>query len=166
MKFTFSVGDTHYTGGLQLLLPSKTNRTGDTTGHLTHETENMWLLHFKYSHWWKRRSWSNFARGTNGVYMWMQDECTVERTLTTVSLFYLSCVRTRMNTKLIEIAICWGPRHIWLHTQLWGSVTTRHDFGGGTGRPLNTFFCALTISRSRLFARVWSGKIQNTKALV
>ena len=31
----------------------------------------MWLLHFKHSHWWKRRSWSKFGShyvwGTNGV---------------------------------------------------------------------------------------------------
>ena len=32
-----------------------------------------------------------------------------------------------------------------------GSVTTLHDFGGGLGRPLHTFFWALTISWSRLF---------------
>ena len=30
----------------------------------------------------------------------------------------LSCVRTRMNRKLIEITFGWGPGHIWLHTIL------------------------------------------------
>ena len=35
-----------------------------------------------------------------------------------------------------------------------GFVTTLHDFGGVLGRPLNTFFWALTISWSRLLARV------------
>jgi hypothetical protein len=39
----------------------------------------------------------------------------------------------------------------------WGSVTTLHDFGGVLGRPLDTFFWALTISWSRLLARVWWG---------
>jgi hypothetical protein len=39
----------------------------------------------------------------------------------------------------------------------WGSVTILHDFGGELGRPLDTLFSALTISRSRLLARVWSG---------
>ena len=39
----------------------------------------------------------------------------------------------------------------------WGSVTTLHDFEGALGRPLDTFFWALTISWSRLLARVWSG---------
>ena len=40
-------------------------------GHFTHETESPWPLHFKHSHWWKRRSRSKFAShyawGTNGV---------------------------------------------------------------------------------------------------
>ena len=38
----------------------------------------------------------------------------------------------------------------------WGSVTTLHDFGGVLGWPLGTFFWALTISWSRLLARVGS----------
>ena len=46
--------------------------------HFTHETESPWPLHFKHSHWWKRRSWSEFAShyawGTNGVCE-MQDGC-------------------------------------------------------------------------------------------
>ena len=41
----------------------------------------------------------------------------------------------------------------------WGSVTTLHGFGGVLGRPLDTFFWALTISWSRLLARVWGGHI-------
>jgi hypothetical protein len=39
------------------------------------------------------------------------------------------------------------------------SVTTLHDFGGESGRPLDTFFRALTISWSWLLARVWSGPV-------
>jgi hypothetical protein len=39
--------------------------------HFTHETESPWPLHFRHSHWWKRRSRSKFtshyAWGTNGV---------------------------------------------------------------------------------------------------
>ena len=47
-------------------------------GHSTHEAESPWPVHFKHSHWWKRRSRSKFATshhawGTNGVYKWMQD---------------------------------------------------------------------------------------------
>ena len=43
----------------------------DPKGHFTHETESPVPLHFKHSHWWKRRSWpklaSHYAGGTNGV---------------------------------------------------------------------------------------------------
>ena len=60
------------------------------------------------------------------------------------------------------IEIHWNS--IWLRAQshmtshyTWGSVTTLHDFGGVLGRPLDTFFWTLTISWSRLLARVWSG---------
>jgi hypothetical protein len=45
-----------------------------TKGHFTHETECLWLVHLKHSHWWKRRKrrsrskfTSNYAWGTNGV---------------------------------------------------------------------------------------------------
>ena len=62
----------------------------------------------------------------------------------------------------------WGPtwieihwNSIWLRARshmtshyTWGPVTTLHDFGGVLGRPLDTFFGALTISWSRLLARV------------
>jgi hypothetical protein len=65
----------------------------------------------------------------------------------------------------------WGPARrellwnsIWLRARshmashyIWGSVTTLHEFGGVLGRPLDTFFWALTISWSWLLARVWSG---------
>ena len=50
-------------------------------GHFTHETESLWPVHFKHSHWWKRWSRSKFASyyawGTNGVSKWMQDGCIV-----------------------------------------------------------------------------------------
>ena len=36
-------------------------------------------------------------------------------------------------------------------------MITLHDFGGDLGRPLDTFNWALTISWSRLLARVWGG---------
>ena len=64
----------------------------------------------------------------------------------------------------------WGPAWIeirWNNTWLrsrsrmtshytWEYVTTLHDFGGALEQPLDAFFWALTISRSRLLARVWS----------
>ena len=69
----------------------------------------------------------------------------------------------------------WGPEwieiywnSIWLRDQsymtshyTWGSMTRLHNFGGVLGAPLDTFFWALTISCSRLLARVWSGPKPN-----
>jgi hypothetical protein len=45
-------------------------------------------------------------------------------------------------------------------------MTTLHDFGGVLGRPLDTFFWALTISWSRLLARVYSGPKYNLTLLI
>ena len=79
------------------------------------------------------------------------------RTLTTVDLF---CFITREDPHehtFIEMAFGWGPGHIWLQTTLEGPWPHYYDFGGVLGRPLDTFFWNLTISWSRLLARVWSG---------
>ena len=47
-------------------------------GQFTHEIDCMWPLHFKHSHWWKRRSWSKFASCLRDQRsMWMQDGCKV-----------------------------------------------------------------------------------------
>ena len=47
------------------------SRNHSLVTHFTHKTESPWPLHFKHSHWWKRRSRSKFAShyawGTNGV---------------------------------------------------------------------------------------------------
>ena len=65
----------------------------------------------------------------------------------------------------------WGPAWIEIHWNsiwlrawshmashyTWGSVTILHDFGGALGWPLDNFFWALIISRSRLLAHAWSG---------
>ena len=57
------------------------------------------------------------------------------------------------------IEIHWNG--IWLRAQAhmashytWGSMTTQHDVGDVLGWPLDTFFRAITISWSRLLARV------------
>jgi hypothetical protein len=42
-------------------------------GHFTHDTEGMWPLHFKHSHWWEKQSRSKFAPHYGS--MWMQDGC-------------------------------------------------------------------------------------------
>jgi hypothetical protein len=74
------------------------------------------------------------------------------RTLIAIDTFYF----------IMWIEIHWSSS--WLKAQshmtspyTWGSVTTLHDFGGVLGRPLDTFFWALTISWSWLLAHVWSG---------
>jgi hypothetical protein len=65
----------------------------------------------------------------------------------------------------------WGPAWIESHWNIiwlralshmtshytWGHVTTLHDFGGVLRWPLDTFFWVVTISWSRLLARMWSG---------
>jgi hypothetical protein len=75
------------------------------------------------------------------------------------------------NQSLILFYHVWGPGwikihwnsirlragRIWLSHYTWGSMTTLHDFGGVLGRPLDTFFWAITISWSQLLVRVWSG---------
>ena len=81
-------------------------------------------------------------------------------------------LRTLKTIHFILFHHVWGPAQIeihwnsiwlraWLHMAshyTWGSfVTTLRDFGGVLGRPLNTFFWALTISLSHLLARVCSG---------
>ena len=51
-----------------------------TKSHFTHETKGMWPLHFKRSHWWKRRSQSKFnftLRFKHQRSNWMQDGCQV-----------------------------------------------------------------------------------------
>ena len=80
------------------------------------------------------------------------------RTLTTVGLFYFIVCEDPHDYKFIEVAFGRGPGHIWLHTSVHFKIhdqTTR--FWRCLGRPLDTFFWALTISWSRPLARVWSG---------
>ena len=76
--------------------------------------------------------------------------------------------KTFTTVDLLYVIMCEDPAWIgshwksiwsraWSRNYTWGSVTTRHDFGGVLGRPLDTFFWALAISWSRLLALVWSG---------
>ena len=74
------------------------------------------------------------------------------------------------NRWFILLYYVWGPawidihwNSIWLRVRsrmashyTWGSVITPHDFGGVMGRHLDTSFWSLTISWSRLLARLWS----------
>jgi hypothetical protein len=77
--------------------------------------------------------------------------------------------------KLFYFVICEDPAgieffwdNIWLEAWSYmtsyytrGYVTTLHDFEGALGWSLDNFFWALTISQSRLLARVWSGHEPN-----
>jgi len=70
----------------------------------------------------------------------------------------LSCVRPPAWIEIHRDSIWSKARsHMTSHYTWGGSVTTLHDVGGVLERPLDTFFWALTISWSRLLARVWSG---------
>ena len=78
------------------------------------------------------------------------------------------------NCWFILFYYAWGPAWIEMHWNsirlraqshmashyTWGYVTTLHDCKGVLGRPLDTLLWALTISWSRLLARVWSGLSQ------
>ena len=56
--------------------------------------------------------------------------------------------RHSLRQNLVEGPVTYG------FTLYLRSLTTLHDFGGASGHPLDTFFRALTISWSRLLARV------------
>ena len=78
--------------------------------------------------------------------------------LTTVDLLY---VIMREDPTYIN-STHWSS--IWLRARshmsshyTWGPVTTFHDFGSVSGTVFGHFFWALTISWSRLLARLWSG---------
>ena len=113
-------------------------------GRSTHETGNPWTLHFKDSHWWKRRSWSNFASrytwGTNGVCeykmdvksTWISTWHQTDNVSCSLGLFSKKpSLRGRPNTKPGDhgtpnahtrscwfILICYGWRPAWIKTPL------------------------------------------------
>ena len=104
-------------------------------------------------------TWSILKNHLLKVVLTQNQETMALRTLTTIYLFIYSIYHVFGPT---WITIQWNS--IWSRAQshmtsyyTWGSITTLHDFGGVLGRPSDTFFWALTISRSRLLARVWSG---------
>ena len=102
----------------------------------THETESPWTLHFKHSHWWKRRSrWSKFATShyawqTNRVSLWTQGGCKKSTWILTwhetdqvswsLGLFSKITLGGRPNTKLRDqgnpnACTCWFILfyHVW-----------------------------------------------------
>ena len=102
-------------------------------------------------------TWIIFKNHLLEVGLTLNQETTTLRTLTTVDSFYF------YHT--------WGPackeihwNSIWLRARshmashyTWESMTTLHDVGGVVGTAFEHFRVALTISWSRLVARVWSG---------
>ena len=87
-------------------------------GHFTHKIEGPWALHFKYSHWWKKWSWSKFpphcAWGTNEASKWMQEGCKVYMDCCMVS--NLSCfmvIWIILKNYLLEVGL----------TQNWETTT-------------------------------------------
>jgi hypothetical protein len=105
------------------------------------------------------RSWSLglFSNILLEVRLTQNQETMALQLLTTVDLFCFITCENPHEHKFIEIEFGWGPGHIMTSHYTWGSVTTLHNFEGILGRPSITFFWALTISWSRLLARVWSG---------
>ena len=85
-------------------------------------------------------------------------------TLTTVILFYFNMCEDPTWTKLHWNSSWSRTRSHMTSHHTWGPVTTLHDVEGVLGRPLDTFFWALTISRLRLLARVWSGSYPNAQS--
>ena len=81
------------------------------------------------------------------------------RTLTTADILYFIMCKDPHEQKFIKNKIWFRAQSHMTSHYTWGSVTTLHDFGGVLGRPLDTFFWALTISWSWLLACVWSGPL-------
>jgi hypothetical protein len=69
----------------------------------------------------------------------------------------LSCVRTRMNRNSLNSIWLRARSHMISQCTCGFVIRLHDDCGGVLGRPLDTFFWALTISWSRLLAHVWSG---------
>ena len=106
---------------------------------------------------WFMITWTVFENPPLGGSSNTNRETMALRMLTTVGLsyFYHMWGPTRINIHWNCIRLRAGSHMTSHYTR--GSVTTLHDFGGVLGRPLDTFFWALTISWSRLLARVWRG---------
>ena len=155
-----------------------------TKGHFTRETENLWPLHFKHSHWWKQRSRSKFASyyawGTNGVceckmdvkFTWISTWHQMVHVSWSLGLFSYSPFGGRSNTKLgdhvtpnaynhwfILFYHVWGPAWIDIH---WNSILlrARSHYTWGTMTTLHDFevsWDGLWTLSFGLLARVWSG---------
>ena len=105
---------------------------------------------------WFMVTWTIFTNHLLEVGLTRNQEVIALWPFTTVDLFYFDHL-----WRPVWIGIDWNS--IWLRARshvisryTWRFVTKVHDVGGVLGRPLDTFFGALTISWSQLLARVWS----------
>ena len=99
-------------------------------------------------------TWTIFKNHLLEVGLTQNQETMALRTLTTVALFYSIMREDLHEWTSIKIAFRLKVRSRMTSHYTRGSVTTPHDLGGVLGRPLDTFFWALTTSWSRLLARV------------
>jgi hypothetical protein len=101
-------------------------------------------------------TWIIFKNHLLEVGLTQNRETMALQTLTTVNLFNFIMREDPHEHKFIETHLVEGPvtYDFTIHLRV---VTTLLDVGDVLGRPLNTFFWALTISWSRLSARAWSG---------
>ena len=143
-------------------------QSNTSKGHFPHGTEGPCPLHFKHSHWWKRRSrsksTSHYTWGTNGVSeckmdiksTWIPTWHEMDHVSWSLGLFWKPTLGGRPNS--------WGDHgtleyhisphvnrihgiSIWLRARphltshyTWGHVTTLHDFGSVLGQLLDTSF--------------------------
>ena len=95
-------------------------------GHFTHETERPWPLHFKHSHWWKRRSPAKICECKRDVkstwvrsgHIWLHTPFTDNHWFI---LFYhvWGPVWTKIHWRTFD----WRSGHIWLHTTFEGMLS-------------------------------------------
>ena len=116
-------------------------------GHFTHETESLWPVYFKHSHWLERWSWSKFA----SHYAWGTDrvcECKMEVYMDSYMASNGSCFTvtwTNFKNHLLEVGLTqtvgdhgtpnthkcwfillyyvWGS--IWIEEIHWNSIWSR-----------------------------------------
>ena len=102
-------------------------------------------------------TWTIFKNHLMEVPLTQNRETMALWTLTTIGLFYFIMCEDPHEWKFTKITFGWGPSHIQLHTTregLWPHYMILEVCWDGLW---DTFFWALTISWSRLLARVWSG---------
>ena len=104
-----------------------------TKGHFTHETKSPWPLHFKHSHWWKKRSRSKFASHyaweTNRVCECKMDCKVYMDSYTALYGSSFMVIWTIFKNHLLEVG-CWFSlfHHVWRSAWIeihWNSIWLR-----------------------------------------